>query len=358
MYSIIALIEREALPWLPSCLFSLFELIPQSLKSNCVLLREWVIWDTVVTLTRAEISCSSAKILHAESGLQYRESPALLSFAWLGWLCSVPTQVEGFLPRAGWFPGHWDSVCWSCGWFTEARGIQPHELGFLLPERDSRKSYHCYWDCHEKEQRALARWNWTRQRNWRGQRKTLGIWDPWQLELNPQIHLLQLLPSFLLILNQHVAGAILLRDLSQKALPNQSPDDILFFKLLWEFLQMSPHNQLWEGILMIVRWNAGPPRWDGSTPDLLGPPSGWKHPRSPVLWGHQILALEREFGGYPVSFLFPSGTLSSGSVGREIFSRSSELRCHKAEWLLLFEKLIPLFLRLFRFHLSKVRRPA
>lgn len=32
----------------------------------------------VVTLTRAEPSCSSAKILHAESGFQYRESPVLL----------------------------------------------------------------------------------------------------------------------------------------------------------------------------------------------------------------------------------------------------------------------------------------
>lgn len=110
----------------------------------------------VVTLTRAKPSCSSAKIFHAESEFQCRESSALLSFAWLGWICSVPTQLAAFSPRAGWFPSHWDSVCWWCGWFTEARCIQPHELGFLLHERDSRKSHHCCWDCHKKEQRALG----------------------------------------------------------------------------------------------------------------------------------------------------------------------------------------------------------
>lgn len=52
--------------------------------SNCVLLREWVIWDMVVTLTRAQPSCPSAKILHAESGFRHRElCSAQFSLAWM-----------------------------------------------------------------------------------------------------------------------------------------------------------------------------------------------------------------------------------------------------------------------------------
>ena len=41
--------------------------------------------------------------------------------------------------------------------------------------------------------------------------------------------------------------------------------------------------------------------------------------------------LARAFGKHSVSFLFPSGTLSSGSREREIFTRASNTRCHKAE---------------------------
>lgn len=106
-----------------------------------------------------------------------------------------------------------------------------------------------------------------------------------------------------------------------------------------------PSSVLREVVLRISRWNAGT--------HLRA-----EAPQTPVPWGHQILASERGFGGPSVSCLFPSGTLSSGLVGKEMFSRSSSVRCNKAEWLLLLEVLTPLFLRLFRFPWSKVRRPA
>lgn len=185
----------------------------------------------VVTLTRAKPSCSSAKIFHAESEFQCRESSALLSFAWLGWICSVPTQLAAFSPRAGWFPSHWDSVCWWCGWFTEARCIQPHELGFLLHERDSRKSHHCCWDCHKKEQRALGTLELDMAKELKGAEKNYWNMSPLTTWTDPQILFWKWLPSFLLVLSQHVAGAILLKRPFSGHTP-KPPDNVLFFRLL------------------------------------------------------------------------------------------------------------------------------
>lgn len=110
----------------------------------------------VVTLTRAKPSCSSAKIFSCWIWMSVQRGPCFARFclAWMILLHSYPTG--SVFAKSRMISRPLDSVCWWWGRFTEARYIQPHELGFLLRERHSRKSRHCYWDCHKKEQRAFG----------------------------------------------------------------------------------------------------------------------------------------------------------------------------------------------------------
>lgn len=280
-------------------------------------------------------------------------------------LCSVLLGLDDFAQ----FLPNWQCFCQeqdafpatgivsvdSVGGLQKLDASNRNELGLLLHERDSREPHHCFWDCYKKEQGAAGTLALNVAKELKGTEKYYWTIRPWQLELSPKIYCLKWLSPFLLVLNQHVAGAILIREPSLEALPKCL---IIFSSSdCCENSYECPLTIYSEWVLMIVRSNVGTPiRIEAHT----FPRTRIRIKVSQISYSTRSpdTGIRKRVWWHLVSSLFPSGTLFSGPVGREIFLRSSKMRCHQAEWLLLFEELIPLFLRLLRFHLSKVRRPA
>lgn len=107
----------------------------------------------VVTLTRAEPSCSSAKILHAESRFQYRESPVLLG---LDAFAQFLPNWQHFCQEQDGFPATGTVSVDNVGGLQKLEASNRMSVAFFSTKGIPEKSHHCYWDCHKKEQRAAG----------------------------------------------------------------------------------------------------------------------------------------------------------------------------------------------------------
>lgn len=129
----------------------------------------------VVTLTRAEPSCSSAKSLHAESGFQYRKSPALSVLLGLDDFAQFLPKWQGFCQEQDEFPATGTVSVDSVGGSQKLDASNRMSLAFfsmngipenhtIAPGTDMRLGTG-----------LLAPGNGMWPRNQRGQRKTLGL---------------------------------------------------------------------------------------------------------------------------------------------------------------------------------------
>ena len=246
-----------------------------------------------MTFTRAGPSCSSAKILHAESEFHCGESPALLRFAWLGWFRSVPTQVAGVFPAKSRMISRPLGQCLLIAWVVHRSSMHPTAWAWLSSPRMGFQKNHntvAPGTAVRRSKGLLAPWTWTWPRSPRGPRKTLGIQDlNWILKftfwncclLSCWSHTnTSLVPSYQEDSSQEAAPDYLVASPFQTAvgcrpLPRPTPAPPIIISEMWSW-------ELWDEMLRpTLGWEHAhlPGPHQGRARRSAESWPGWAHPR-------------------------------------------------------------------------------